>query len=496
MSAEEEEEQAPSDPPDMPALPEGGKSGSGKDEEEEGGGEDRVDEETAEADFDKEAWAPADSKYGILGLLNLWEAMKPIEKPEEVATLKLLVFPKYEVEGAGAEADRDAGGSREDRRLAKGKGKGQEGKLPEPPKGGGRFVADMGKTEVQAGSRRGHWWRNCAEGNLDVIVRDQFSLYSTELCKIPPGGYVQQSGGCEIFVSGPAAGLQRMPVFPRGWATVDASTVGGPKYLEMVRKPTWKIIYKSGSAKGDIVVRESLSLDSKEVAVLSIGSRVEQSGPQEIQGDGIVRMPITFGQGIARDPSDASRPARVSCGWVTCDATSQGGPRFFEPCADEEPTAGGAASSSGKGGGDGKGTRANRNRERDRGDGDGDWDKSRMWKVVNAGGSGDRKLAIVTRPEPFAPGRAPPDDMLLKYVNEGDVLEQIGHSKKMRGFMVMPVHDAGGSKGDGGWITRRVVDKTRDVPEDVWFVELRNGIEVEPRDRRRGNLRGHGVDED
>merc|ERR1719230_2565995 len=126
----------------------------------------------------------------------------------------------------------------------------------------------MGKTEVMLGSQKGAWWRNCGEGRLDVLVREQFALTSTELWKVPPGHYVQQGGPCEVFVNGQACGLQRMPVLPRGWAKVDATAVGGPRYLEPVRSPRWKVIFSSGSNRGDIVVRSDVSLESEEVAVL------------------------------------------------------------------------------------------------------------------------------------------------------------------------------------------------------------------------------------
>jgi len=470
-----------------------------EDEEDKGDKEDKEDEEDKDEEevepveeFDKEKWDEENCKYGIVGLMRVFEAMQPMPKSEDASRLKLLIgggatFP------AADDSDREPSEKPERPNRNKGKGKGdRKEQQQQQSEAKGHYISDMGKTEVYKGSRAGQWWRNCAEGNLDVIVREHFSLFSTELCKIPPGQYVQQGGPCEVFVSGRAMGLQRMPVLPRGWATVDATTVGGPKYLQMVRKPLWKIVYRSGSAKGDIVVREQLSLDSPEVAVLTCGARVEQTGALEKLEDGIVRMPISFKQNIAKDPTDGTQPARVNTGWVTCDAVAQGGPKFFEPCSEEEiaqGTGGATSSFNPNGKGEGKGPRPHRREGGGGGGGgnDGDWDKSRMWKVVNAGGDGDRKLAIVTRPEPYAPGRAPPEELFVKWLQEGDRLEQIGHSKKMRGFMVMPVRVIGGAEGEGGWVTRRVVDKARDTPEDVWFVELRNGQEVEPRDRRRAN---------
>ncbi|CAK0809849.1 unnamed protein product [Prorocentrum cordatum] len=74
-----------------------------------------------------------------------------------------------------------------------------------------------------------------------------------------------------------------MPVLSRGWATVDATAVGGPRYLRPVRAATWQVVFTSGDPRGDIVVRESLSLESPEVAMLFCGAVVEQSGPQEVE---------------------------------------------------------------------------------------------------------------------------------------------------------------------------------------------------------------------
>merc|ERR1712062_357270 len=97
------------------------------------------------------------------------------------------------------------------------------------------------------------------------------------------------------------------------------------------------------------------------------------------------------------------------------------------------------------------------------------WDKNRVWKVVNLDAAGGHKLAMVQRPEPFAPGggKIPQDDLLVRWLKDGDVVEQVGHSKKMRGYMVMPVKVVGGNPDTqgtaqtlegsvaDGWVTRR-----------------------------------------
>merc|ERR1712098_49899 len=82
-------------------------------------------------------------------------------------------------------------------------------------------------------------------------------------------------------------------------------------------KPTWEVIFQSGAAKGDVIVRGSPSLTSEEVALLTKGDLVEENGemirPKE---DSVPRLPIKT----------------VDCieGWITTDASMYGGPVFFE----------------------------------------------------------------------------------------------------------------------------------------------------------------------
>lgn len=116
------------------------------------------------------------------------------------------------------------------------------------------------------------------------------------------------------------------------------------------------------------------------------------------------------------------------------------------------------------------------------------WDKNRMWKVVNLEPENDRQLPVVKKVEPYAPGtgRVPAEDIVVRWLKNGDVLEQVGHSKKMRGYMVMPVRltSADGASKDEevleGWVTRRLVDKARDHGGE-WLQEVREG----GRDRRK-----------
>mmetsp|Transcript_43882 Transcript_43882/g.113344 ORF Transcript_43882/g.113344 Transcript_43882/m.113344 type:complete len:409 (-) Transcript_43882:132-1358(-) len=312
-------------------------------------------------DYDPGTWEPEALQYGLAGLLRLREAMLPIPKPHETAHLKFLIYAPPDTEHRAKPAEEARKGEGAERKgPIKSK---QRGKERGKGDGGGRNVQGMGKTELLPnGPSRGQWWRNAVD--LDVIVREDFAFASAEIAKVPPGHYVQQAGPIEVFVSGQASGLQRMPVFcdfnrpaasawasawagwqaqqPLGWATVDATLVGGPKYLEMVCSPRWKVVFSSGSRHGDIVVREGKSLDSDEVGVLMCGTFVEQRGPQEVLEDGIVRMPIQLASGVGREPSASSQPPRQTAGWVTVDATAQGGPKFFEPFPEEgqlEPTA-------------------------------------------------------------------------------------------------------------------------------------------------------------
>lgn len=448
-------------------------------------------------DFDEFSWDVAKLKYGLLGLMQIREGMLPIAKPAEVFHLKFLLDPNQTAYGVGTGARHDDDGDRDrdhdkhhyrdkgDRKhrntkeKGKDKDKDKDKKVTQRP---GRSVPDMGETAVMSGPQRGQWWRNIGADGLDVIVRADFSIFSKELLKVPPGHYLQQGGPIEVFVSGPATGLQRMPVQPRGWATVDATDVGGPKYLDRVKTPRWKVIFSSGSNRGDIVVREDASLESDEVAVLKFGAVVEQAGPQELLEEGIIRMPISVPG--ARQSSHPSNSSKTTVGWVTCDASAQGGPKFFEPVTIEEtqllppPRAPSARYAP---------TPVPARRPVDADElGAGVADHHRIWKAINLQASGDGVMPVVTVAQPFAPGkdRTPPDDLVIRWLKDGDVVEQAGHSKKVRGYMVMPVrYKAVGSNGEEeeieGWVTRRSIDKTR---EDIWFDEI---VDEKTRERRR-----------
>lgn len=445
-------------------------------------------ESADDASYDPKSFSLDEQQYGLQWLMRFREVMLPIAKPPAVAHLKFLICPGTGYDGS---ADREA-----ERERSKSDRKGKKSKDKNSSKGG-RFIPEMGKTEVLAGSQRGTWWRNRGLDGLDVIVREQFILSSPELFKVPPGHYVLQGGPVEIFVSGPASGLTRMPVMPRGWVTVDASSVGGPLYLEKVKAARWKVVFCSGSSKGDIVVRGGVSLDTEEVAVLTCGTIVEQRGPSEVTEEGIVRMPISFGEGIGREPSSSSAPPRTRSGWVTCDARAQGGPVFFEPVPPEEtkePPRRSAPSSSypvADGGHETQDVDASRHSS---------WDANRFWKVINMEATfGKQSLPLVSRPEAYAPGavRRPGADIFVRYLQDGDLLEQTGHSKRVRGYMVMPVKITSFASGEPPvegefWVCRRSVEKT----PVAWFAEITDKSDQATRKKpRRPRGQGHREEE-
>jgi hypothetical protein len=103
------------------------------------------------------------------------------------------------------------------------------------------------------------------------------------------------------------------------------------------------------------------------------------------------------------------------------------------------------------------------------------WDKVRKWRVTDL--PEEELVPLVSVFEPFGPGigRQPSDDIVLKWLETGDVVRQTGHSKKIKGYMVMPVKLVGSSPDEEeveGFVTRRSNDKARDNGEAVWFEEV------------------------
>lgn len=109
--------------------------------------------------------------------------------------------------------------------------------------------------------------------------------------------------------------------------------------------------------------------------------------------------------------------------------------------------------------------------------------KNRTWRVTNLQEQGELKdtaIPLVSVAKAFCPDIAtdPREDLVVRWLKKGDVVRQIGHSKKVKGFMVMPVRfssPADGAQCDedeqDGWVTRSSPDKTSDG-EGVWFEEV------------------------
>merc|ERR1719498_938796 len=160
--------------------------------------------------------------------------------------------------------------------------------------------------------------------------------------RLSPGEALQQAGAARMLKHGRAAYCIRLPVKPRGWVTADASRAGGPRYLVSASAPRWRVVHNSHSkSESDALVRATAELDSEEVSWLYYGDVVEQAGPSELRGQGIVRMPVT--SNISRrsdgDTDQYSQPnhgptAKIF-GWVTIDASPAGGPLFFKPTVDQ-----------------------------------------------------------------------------------------------------------------------------------------------------------------
>ncbi|CAD7957046.1 unnamed protein product [Amoebophrya sp. A25] len=83
----------------------------------------------------------------------------------------------------------------------------------------------------------------------------------------------------------------------------------------------WQVVFRSGSDRGDIIVRKTIDLQSDEVEYLFCGEQVEQIGSLQQKLAGVPRMPV--------------RTQKGNTGWVTLDATAKGGPKFFAQVIEE-----------------------------------------------------------------------------------------------------------------------------------------------------------------
>jgi len=501
-------------------------------------------------EYQPDTWNPAKQQYSVRGLLHIRELMHQkgsLEKPPEMLHIKFLIMPglgaappevapkKHEKKAKATktqskrqqkESAAAAAAAAAEAPLASAKAvaaapaapaasEDTPDPLPLAPQNSkaSRNVPEMGTTQIVPGSAQGQWWRVLPVAQ--VIVRESLDLTSTVVFTVKPGHYIQQAGNVEIFVSGQASGLQRMPVYvgsnKTGWATVDATAVGGPRYLEKVKSPRWKVIFRGDKDKGDIVVRRHASLDSEAVGVLMKGTEVEQSGPQEIV-DGIIRMPVVFrsddnihasirpdGSGGGLKPSDAE----LASGWVTCDASAQGGPEFFKSVDsqqsmghEQQDTEASAeikqqleAASASLPCEESRSAVVTEAPETGAADEEaqlpaGSWSKNRVWRVQNV--EDQHSLPILSQAEPHVPNSGHKRRVrsgILRYLQNGDLVEQVGHSRKMRGYMVMPVRFLGQARGSDidelinnphqekeGWLTRRSLERSRDALP--WVEEL------------------------
>jgi len=176
------------------------------------------------------------------------------------------------------------------------------------------------------------WWRVCV-GIDEVVVRKDLRLDSEEVDRIKEGSWLQQCGPVRRITEGKGVGLVRMPIMPtRGWITADATAQSGPLFVEPAA--VWKAVHKSGSPYGDILLRATEHLDSREIAILHCGDLVEQIGPHRNLRK-MVRMRVSVHSKALAPPEEAQldgewNTPRPLKGWVTVDARGAGGPIFFQ----------------------------------------------------------------------------------------------------------------------------------------------------------------------
>jgi hypothetical protein len=82
--------------------------------------------------------------------------------------------------------------------------------------------------------QQGAVWRVRTNQNefSECVLREEKNMQSAPILRLKPGDLVEQAGE---MVTLDHPGVLRMPVMPKGWVTVSAENIGGPKFLE-VRK--------------------------------------------------------------------------------------------------------------------------------------------------------------------------------------------------------------------------------------------------------------------
>lgn len=274
--------------------------------------------------FNAAAWCPDNCEYGLFYLMVIRQGLEPekLPKPAEIAHLKFVDSRLVNSVPSGRQRrGGDAHSDDESDDISEGEPYVESDVAPWPGK-------------------RNSWWRVHSALGEELVVREGLSLASAELLRMSPGEAVQQAGAARMFRNGRAKACIRLPVKPRGWVTADATRAGGPRYLVSASAPRWRVVYSSPNSKeGDAIVRSEPALDSDEVCALFCGDIVEQAGPSETRGQGLVRMPITSAIS-RRNDAESEHPAKSGdasskvYGWVTIDASSAGGPVFFKPGPD------------------------------------------------------------------------------------------------------------------------------------------------------------------
>lgn len=291
-----------------------------------------------DSSFNAAAWSPENCEYGLFFLMVIRQTMEPekLPKPAEIQHLKFVASRDIKVDHHHSERKHrrqqqrhtEENGSDDDDSDEISEGEPYEESEPASWPG-----------------KKFSWWRVHSLLGEEVVVREGLSIASAELRRLSPGEALQQAGNARCFLSGRAKGCIRLPVKPRGWVTADATRAGGPRYLVSAIAPRWRVIYSNPKGEGDAIVRGQPALDSEEVSVLYCGDIVEQAGPSEIRGQGIIRMPVTTAiskrsEGDGDSPrgnhaANASSKTQI-LGWVTIDASSAGGPVFFKPAPDND----------------------------------------------------------------------------------------------------------------------------------------------------------------
>jgi hypothetical protein len=292
-----------------------------------GGGADPGNANGHDLSFNTAAWNPDNREYGLFYLMVIREGLEPkkLAAPAEVENLKFMESRLINSHNSSAKPRGDNGDADEEADNAVEEGEPwEESEVAPWP----------GKTSS--------WWRVHASLGEELVVRSGPSLQSAELFRISPGDAVQQAGTARLLRNGRCRGCIRLPIKPRGWVTADATRAGGPRYVVSASAPRWRVVYSSPNASEvDAIIRSETALNSEEVQVLHCGDIVEQAGPSELRGQGIVRMPVTAlilhrtdGDAEASQGKNSDAASARTLGWVTIDASSAGGPVFFKPAPD------------------------------------------------------------------------------------------------------------------------------------------------------------------